>query len=463
MISQTRRQFIKTTAGAAAGFLIVPRLFAENAPGKLLQIAQIGCGRMGSGDMIGVMHHPRVRMVAVCDLDSRRVGLARDSVVDFYKKKGEANVDVKTYHDYREVLARPDIDAVLVCTPDHWHAQVGVEAALAGKHIFGQKPVTYDIAGSIALREAVKATKVIFQTGSQQRSEQPFPAFRPASEAVRNGRIGKLKTIKIGLGIDKPSGHAPAAMPVPENLDFDRWLGPAPQQTYMEGRVHPQANTSGRPGWITTEDFGLGMITNWGAHHIDIAHWAMGQELGGPQTIEAHAEFMKNDVWTVHTTYHVEMLYPGDVQVILDNKYEVGINFEGAEGTVFCTRGDAKVTESDPNAPAEGKSALRASDPKILSPLGPDAKRWMPSPNHYFNWIDSIIANKEPIAPVSQSSRSLQACAAAWIGMKLNRKLTWDAVKESFVNDDEANAMCARKPRKPEYDVEQILKKSGKV
>ena len=452
----TRRNFLKTTARAGAGLVLLPNimrgLFAADAPSKLIHIAQIGCGRMGSDDMIGVMKHPLVRLVAVCDLDSKRAAAAKIRAEDFYKKQGESNVDVKVHHDYHEVLARPDVDAVLVCTPDHWHAIVGVHAALAGKHIFGQKPVTYDVAGSIALRTAVHAGKVIFQTGSQQRSEKPWPAFRIASEAVRDGRLGKLKTIKIGIGLDKPSGHAPAAMPVPENLDFDRWLGAAPQQDYMEGRVHSQSSITTRPGWITTEDFGLGMITNWGAHHIDIAQWAMGQELGGPLTIEAQAEFMKNDVWTVHTSYHVEMLYPDDVQVILDNKFETGLLFEGSEGTLFCTRGDAKVTESDPNAPVSGKAALRASDPKILSPLGPDAKRWAPSPNHYFNWIDSIIANKEPIAPIDQSARSLQACAAAWIGMKLKRKLTWDATKELFVNDDEANAMRARKPRRPEFD-----------
>ena len=462
MNNHTRRSFLKTTARAGAGLIVLPnimsRLFAADAPHKRLQLAQIGCGRMGSDDMIGVMNHPLVRMVAVCDLDSKRAVAGKISAEAFYKKKGESDLDVKTYHDYREVLARPDIDAVLVCVPDHWHAIVGVEAALAGKHIFGQKPVTYDIAGSIALREAVHAKKIIFQTGSQQRSEHPFPAFRPASEAVRNGRIGKLKTIKIGLGKDAPSGKAPATMPVPENLDFNTWLGAAPQQDYMEGRVHPQQGF-GRPGWITTEDFGLGMITNWGAHHIDIAHWAMGQELGGPLTIESQAEFMKNDVWTVHTSYHVEMLYPDDVQVILDNKFEVGLLFEGSEGTVFCTRGDAKVNASDPNLPVSGKDALRASDPKILSPLGPDAKRWAPSPNHYFNWIDGIVANKQPIAPIDQSARSLQACAAAWIGMKLKRKLAWDAAKESFVNDDEANALRTRKPRRPEFDVQEILKK----
>src|SRR5262249_27208633 len=143
--------------------------------------------------------------------------------------------------------------------------------------------------------------------------------------------------------------------------------------------------------------------------HIDIAHWAMGQELGGPMTIEGHAKFMQNDVWTVHSTYHVEMLYPGSVQVILDNEFETGLRFEGTEGWAFCTRGAERVTGSGPGAPAspEPSHALRASDPKILGQLGPNAKRWPPSKNHYLNWLESIAANQEPIAPVSQSSRSV--------------------------------------------------------
>jgi predicted dehydrogenase len=177
------------------------------------------------------------RVVAVCDLDARRLGLAREKVVKFYQQRGETNVDVKAYHDFHEVLARPDIDAVVVSTPDHWHALVAVQAALAGKHLYVQKPITYGINESIALRKAVRAKQVILQTGSQQRSEKPFFAFRQASELVRNGRLGKLHVVRIGVGLDKPSGKKPAPMPVPTTFDYDRWLGPVAEQLYMEGRV----------------------------------------------------------------------------------------------------------------------------------------------------------------------------------------------------------------------------------
>lgn len=467
MRHHTRRSFIKTAFGGAAGLAVLPNilphgLFAAPSPNSRIQLAQIGCGRMGREDMQGVMAHKIARLVAVCDVDKKRAALARDMVVEFYKAAGDTAPTVQLYHDYHELLARPDIDAVIVSTPDHWHALVAIEAAIAGKHLFVQKPITYDIAEAIALRKVVRAKKLILQTGSQQRSEKPWPSFRIASELVRNGRLGTLKTIRIGIGLDRPKGKPPVKQPVPPNLDFDRWLGPAPEQPYMEDRVHPQ-DGFGRPGWITTEDFGLGMITNWGTHHVDIAHWAMGQENGGPKTIEATAQFMTNDVWTVHTTYHVEMLYPNDVLVVLDDKFENGLLFEGTEGWVFCTRSAARVTSSDPNAPTQTtqhKGPLRASDPKILEPLGPGAVRWPPSTNHYLNWLESILAGHDPIAPVEHAVRTLEACAAAWIGMKLKRKLTWDVAKERFVDDAEANALIHRKPRRAEFDINLLLQKA---
>jgi predicted dehydrogenase len=461
-----RRHFLKTTLGGTAGLIALPNifsgsLFAADSPNKRIQVAQIGCGRMGLEDMANVLSVPLARVVAVCELDTKRAAEGKRRIEEFYKKKGEAAVEVKVYSDYRELLADPQIDAVVISTPDHWHGLIAVEAALAGKHMYVQKPLTYNIAEAVALRTAVRAKKVILQTGSQQRSESPFTAFRPAVEAVMNGRLGKLKTVKIGVGVDKLSGKKPAPMPVPPTFNYDQWLGPAPQQEYMEGRCHPQDNFGGRPGWITTEDFGLGMITNWGAHHIDIAQWAMGQQLGGPSLVEAKADFMTDDVWTVHHGYHVEMLYPDNVQVILDDKFENGLQFEGDEGSIFCTRGAVKVTASDGNAKGNGKSALRASKPSLLAPLGADAKRLAGSKDHKLNWIESIIANRDPIAPVEEAARSVSTCCVAWIGMKLGRKLNWDVASESFIGDDEANALRTRTPRRAEFDIQALLKKAG--
>jgi predicted dehydrogenase len=457
MKNWSRRSFLKSTVPGGLGLAILPgiipaRLFGADAPSKKIHVAQIGCGRMGRSDLGNVLAEPLARVVAACDLDAKRLAAGREMAEDYYTQRGESGVNVKTFHDYHDVLASPDIDAVVITLPDHSHALVAIEAAIAGKHIYVQKPVTYSILEAIALRKTVEVKKIILQTGSQQRSERPWGSFRKASEAVRNGRIGQLQTIKIGIGLDKASGHPPATMPVPGNLDYERWLGPAPEQVYMEGRVHPQDSLNDRPGWITTEDFGLGMITNWGAHHVDIAQWAMAQELGGPLTVDAHAEFFQNDLVTVHGAYHVELLYPKNVRVILDNHFETGLRFEGDEGWVFCTRSEDG---------SDGQSPLRASDKKILSPLDASAVRCMPSKTHHGNWLASIAANRPPIAPIQQSTRSLEACAAAWISMKLKRKLTWDVATEMFVGDAAANSLRRRKARKPEYDFELELQRAG--
>jgi myo-inositol 2-dehydrogenase / D-chiro-inositol 1-dehydrogenase len=469
MENNSRRDFLKKSLFTGIGLITVPEIlkhsvYRKKSPDNIIRFAQIGCGREGTVDFMGtIVHTDLCRMVAVCDLDSLRADLAKKSVENFYKSKGETNVDIKAYHDFHDVLSRTDIDAVIVSVPDHQHAFVAIQAVLAGKDVYVQKPLTYSISEAIALRTAVRAKKRILQTGSQQRSEKPWNTFRIASEAVRNGRIGKLKTLKVGIGTDKPSGVKPLAQTPPATFDYSRWLGAAPEQPYMEMRCHPQNSIEGRPGWITTEDFGLGMITNWGAHHMDIAQWAMGMELSGPLSVKAKAEFMKDDVWTVHTTYHVEMLYPGDIRLIIDDKFTNGIEFEGSGGTVFCARGSERVTASDPVSSGDTKrGALWASNDKILYPrVGTEGKIWMPSADHYRNWLESIISRKDPIAPVDQSSRSLEACAIAWISMKLNRKLNWDAKNERFTGDKEANDMMARKARIPEYDIDLIMKKAG--
>ncbi len=471
MNQQTRRHFLLTAARGGAGLLVAPSLAPllnanprarRNSALGTIQVAQIGCGRMGRGDLQAILKVPLARVVAVCDLDTTRLAAAKQLAEEFYRKQGEANVAVRACRDHRELLALPEIDAVVVSTPDHTHAIVAIEAAIAGKHLYVQKPITYDVSEAIALRKAVLAKGVVLQTGSQQRSDEPWSAFRIAAAAVRNGRIGRLRSIRIGLGVDVPSGRKPAPMEVPPNLDYERWLGAAPEQPYMEGRVHPQGTLEGRPGWITTEAFGLGMITNWGAHHVDIAQWAMGEELGGPLTAEGRADFMTDDVWTVHRGYHVELTYRDEVRVVIDDGFAVGLEFEGDEGTLFCARGEATATASDPNAPSAAVSrALRASDAKILEPLGERAIVLPPSRNHYVNWIECIRDRREPVAPIAQSARSLTACYIAWLSMKLGRKLRWDPTKERFLDDEEANARLGRRARRDDYDVALAMKKAG--
>ena len=284
----SRRQFLRTSLAGVAGVLIVPTIIPSSvlgadAPSNKIQIGQIGCGRIAHDmDMPGLLKHDRARIVAVCDLDSKRLQHAKAYVEGAYaKKKGGSNaVAVKAYGDYRELLKDGHVDAVAISTPDHWHSEPVIAAALAGKDIYVQKPLSMTLAEGRAVSDILRARKCAFQIGSQQRSTSQF---RIACELVRNGRIGKLQTIQIGLPVD-PSGEEEPEMPVPANLNYERWLGCTPKVPYTEKRVHPQNSISDRPGWLRIDSYCLGMITGWGSHHVDIAHWGMGTELTGPIT-----------------------------------------------------------------------------------------------------------------------------------------------------------------------------------
>jgi predicted dehydrogenase len=202
------------------------------------------------------------------------------------------------------------------------------------------------------------------------------------------------------------------------------------------------------------------MITNWGAHHLDIAQWALGHELSGPRAVEGRADFMQDDLWTVHRGYHVELDYGSGTSVVVDDSFEVGLQFEGEEGSLFCTRGEGKVTASDPTV-ATKSGALRASDPKLLAPLPDGAIVFPPSTNHYLNWLEAIRDRRAPVAPVEQSARSHTACYLAWLAMKLGRKLAWDPAAERIVGDDEANGRLVRKARAPDYDVAALVARAS--
>jgi predicted dehydrogenase len=315
--SRSRRQFLKgsLTAAAALGFpTIVPaRVLGKSAPSNLIQVAQIGCGRIArDSEFKGILRNSdTTRYVAVCDLDTVRIADAKQLLEQAYAEKFGTGkyAEIRTYGDYRELLHDQSIDAVCISTPDHWHAQPAMEAALAGKDIYLQKPASLTIKEGRQMADMLKRTGRIFQQGSQQRSD---PNFRYACELVRNGRIGKVQQILIGLPVD-PAGNVEPEMPIPSNLNYDMWLGSTPTVCYTEKRVHPQASSLeqryDRPGWLRCEQFGAGMITGWGAHHIDIAHWAMDTEYTGPVKIAASAEFPKQGLWDVHGAFHVRAEY----------------------------------------------------------------------------------------------------------------------------------------------------------
>ena len=448
-----RRKFIgKTALGTLASVglpSIVPAsVFGKNAPSNKINIGQIGCGRIArSHDFIDTMAYDVANVMAVCDLDSKRMKDAKELVDKFYQeKKGKINYKgTKVYGDYREMLMDKDIDAVLISTPDHWHAQPAMEAAIAGKDIYLQKPTSLTVKEGRQLVNAVKKNKVILQVGTQQRA---MPQFRIAAELVRNGRIGNLHTVKIGLPGD-PSGPEALAMPIPKNLNFDMWLGSTPEVPYTEIGVHPQEGY-GRPGWLRHENYGAGMITGWGQHHYDSAAWGMNTEMVGPISVQAIADFPKSGLWNVHGDFMVKHEYDNGISVLTSGGYPNGIRYEGSEGWIFVSRGAYVASSSDPVAQEKSKKALDASDPKILeSKIGPNETHLYKIDDQHGNWLDCIQSRKDPISPVDMGHMACVVCLISHIAMKIPRKLHWNSKAERFINDDQANALLTRSQRKP--------------
>ncbi|MFC4871621.1 Gfo/Idh/MocA family protein [Negadavirga shengliensis] len=464
----SRRNFMKSsTKGAVAASLaitgfptIVPAsVLGKNAPSNKINIGQIGFGRIArTHDLPETMKNDIARIVAVADVDSKRAAMGKEWIEQYYANKtGSANyVDVKTYGDYKELIASKDIDAVIISTPDHWHAQPAMEAALAGKDIYMQKPTSLTIAEGRTMSDIIHRTGAIFQIGSQQRSVKPWPQFKRACELVRNGRIGEVKKILVGLPGDPPGGN-PKEMPIPDNLDYDMWLGSTPWVPYTLDRVHSQDDLNSRPGWLRCEQFGAGMITGWGAHHLDIAHWGMGTEYTGPIELEATASFPTEGLWNVHGDFEVTAKYANGVTMMVSGAYPNGVRFEGTDGWIFVTRGNVGVTESDPVPGGKASEAFKASDLKILSSeIGPDEIHLYESEEHHKNWLDCIVSRQQTITPAEVAQRSNSACLLSHIAMKLPRKLYWDPVKERFKNDDEANSMLSRPQRHP-YGVDYVI------
>ncbi len=446
-----RRNFIKKSALATSiiGFpTIVPSsVFGKNAPSNKINVGQIGCGRIARDhDMPGVAQHDVARIVAVSDVDTKRMADGKMWVEEYYTKKmGTDYLDVKTYQDYHDMLSNPDIDAVVISTPDHWHSQPAMEAAIAGKHVYLQKPTSLTVIEGRQLADAVVKSGVKLQLGTQQRSSEQF---RKAAELVRNGRIGKLHTVRIGLPGD-PSGPDAPEMPIPENLNFDMWLGSTPEVPYTEIGVHPQHDYS-RPGWLRLENYGAGMITGWGQHHFDSAAWGMNTELTGPKYVEAVADFPRSGLWNVHGDFMVKAEYEDGLQMFTSGGYPNGIRYEGEDGWIWVSRGNYVASSSDPVSQENNTKALDASDPAILnSVIGPEEINLQVSTEHHGNWLGAIQGENELLSPVEIGHRACSVCLISHIAMKLGRKLQWDPKTEKFVNDKVANAMLRRPQRAP--------------
>lgn len=463
----TRREYLKKsvlgTAGLFAAPAIVPStVFGKSAPSEKIHVAQIGFGRIARGhDLPETMKEEGVRVVAISEVDRNRLEDGKRFVEGWYEQTtGQTGyIDVQLYQDYREMLEDPgaDIDAVIVSTPDHGHLLPVVHSAVKGKDIYLQKPHSLTVREGRTMTDILHKMGTVFQIGSQQRAMHPWPQFKRACELVRNGRIGTIHTIYVGLPGD-PAGGDPTPMPVPENLDYDLWLGTTPKVPYTVDRVHPLEGY-GRGGWLRCEQFSAGMITGWGAHHLDIAHWGMGMEYSGPIELEATAEFPTEGLWTVHGPFKVEAKYANGVTMHVSGDYPNGIRFEGDEGWIFVTRGAAQVTASDPDIGDPSEASLQASSPSILnSEIGPNELhlKGVDGEEHHTNWIRNIRNRSvNTYAPAEISHRSTTACLISHIAMKLPRKLYWDPVNERFKNDDEANAMLSRPQRFP-YTVSEI-------
>jgi len=469
----SRRKFLQ--GSAVAGTLMFPtiipaRALGQQAPSKKIQVGIIGCGRIAGGmDIPGVwLNQDLATVVALSDCDRQRMTTTQKKTHKLFD--GDLP-KLALYQDYRELLADRSVDAVMICTPDFWHAQQCVDAALAGKDVYVQKPLAMTVYESRAIAAVMQKTERIFHIGTQQRSEGKStfgPQFRKAAEYVRNGRLGKVRRVEVGLPQDPPEPtDLPLIQPVPDNLDYDKWLGYAPAEFYSELRTHPQGKDGeanfGRPGWMVMQAYSMGMIANWGAHHIDIAQWALDMEASGPVKVSGKAEFPKRRLWDAHGKLDVRMEYADGtlLHVADESLYPNGVRFIGDKGWIFCGRGSVKTMSNDPGA--GGKHGrwrpLEASRKELIEGEVERPLARNPS-NHHRIWLEGIRTRTPTHVLPETAHRTTTACILAYTAMNLKRPLTWDPAAERFVGDAEANATLSRPEREP-YGVRRSLARAG--
>ncbi|MEX2560705.1 MAG: Gfo/Idh/MocA family oxidoreductase [Pirellulales bacterium] len=417
----SRRRFVQTTSAALALPLILRRSArGALAAGDRLGLGFIGVGTMGRYHLRSFLGQADVQVVAVCDVVAERLDSARAMVDEHYTKaqdKGSFQ-GCQAYVDFQELLAREEIDAVVIATPDHWHALPAIAASKAGKDVYCEKPLSLTIAEGRAMVQAAAENQVVFQTGSQQRSEFGGK-FREACELIRNGRLGKVRTIRIGVGAPAVPCDLPEEQ-IPKGTDWDRWLGPAPWRGYNSA-LCPKGVHSHFPAWRSYREFAGVGLADMGAHHFDIAQWALDMDESGPVGIEPPAD--ENTGLKFTYADGVEMFHGGPS----------GCTFIGEKGTIYVDRG---TLESEP---AE----------LVSEPLGDDAIRLYPAENHHRNWIECIRDRKPTICTAGTGHRSAAICHLANIGYQLRRPLKWDPAAEAFPDDAEAQSLVQREMRSP--------------
>ncbi|MCI0698988.1 Gfo/Idh/MocA family oxidoreductase [candidate division KSB1 bacterium] len=429
MIIMNRRQFLKSAFGAAmaAPYFIPTSVLGRNgtvAPSNRITIGCIGVGGMGTANMKSFLGNPNAQVLAVCDVDTEHRHEARAVVNKTY-----GNQDCAAYNDFHELLARDDIDAVMIATPDHWHGLIAVAAARARKDIYGEKPLAYTLAEGRAIVDAVQRYGVVWQTGSWQRSQRNF---RFACELVRNGRLGEVHTVRVGLPqgneIDH-RGQQPA--PVPAGFDYDLWLGPAPWTPYNPSRCHYNFR------WIS--DYSGGQITDWAGHHCDIANWGMNTESSAPVEIEGKGVFPKAEdgLFDTAESYYFECKYAeGFTLIVADEKQQpkgMGTHFLGSEGWLYIDR-----------------SGIEAHPRSILkSVIGPNEIHLYESTDHVGNFLDCVRSRAKTATPAEVAHHSIMIGHLGLVAIKLGRKVRWNLKAERFVNDPEADRMLSRPMRSP--------------
>jgi predicted dehydrogenase len=419
----SRRRFVHSlaAAGIAGPLILRAGTQARASANERLTLAIIGAGTMGRHHVNRFLGYSDVQIVAVCDVVAARRDHSQKLIEDHYAKQSgkDSYHGCKTYNDFRDVLALDGLDAVLIATPDHWHTIPAILAARAKKDIYCEKPLTLTIAEGRRLVDEVRAAKVVLQTGSQQRTE--FGGlFRTACELVRNGRIGKVKTVRVGVGGPPVPCDLPE-QPVPEGTDWNMWLGQAPLRGYHE-ELCPKGVHQHFPAFRNYREYAGGSLADMGAHHFDIAQWALGTERSGPVKVEPPA----GDATTgLKFTYAsgVEMFHGGPS----------GCTFEGETGTIYVDRGKLEST------PAE----------IVTTPLADAEVKLYHADDHGRDWLDAIRARRDPAADVEIGHRSATICHLANLGYQLRRPLTWDPDVERFTGDQEANALLEREPRDP--------------
>jgi predicted dehydrogenase len=435
----SRRQFIATTAAAIAAPTFIPASALGRggsvAPSGRIVIGIVGWGMMGPGNTSGLMGNKDCQVVAACDLDKRPLQKAVDAI-----NKNYGNTDCKAYHDYREMFARSDIDAVMLAVPDHWHALIAVDAANAKKDIYGEKPLARTIAEQQAIVKAVQKNKRIWQTGSWQRS---VGNFHKAAEIVRNGLIGKVTEVHVGL----PGGHVDfkktadkmqPSTPPPE-LDYDRWTGPSQMLPYIEGRIHMN--------WRWHYNYGAGQLIDWMGHHGDIAHWGLDFDRTGPTEIEGTGEFPPKDaVWNTCTKYRCTLRYPNNVTMTVAGGHDdikMGTKWFGTDGWVWCDRGGFDGSNPD------WKNWKDEVPEKLAKVRLYRSATVLEQKAHYRNFLDCVKSRKPTITPVETAHHSLIPGHLSLIAMTVGRKIKWNAKRELIEGDKEASRLLTREYRAP--------------